>query len=323
MKLGFACKFIYPDGTQPYPGRTVTASRLSLLGETQQVDKLIEIASSNLDALYATLKLIGHLHPDRRMMRITSDLFPLFTHTKFSEVSSNIVLPELAHKLESIGELARLKGIRLSFHPGQFTVLASDRPDVVVNAIADMEYHTLLATHMGYGKRFQDFKINIHLSGKDGERGFRTTFGKLTPECRNMITVENDEVTSSVEQCLALADLCPIVLDIHHHWVMTNEYIKPRDKRVQKVIDSWRGVRPTMHYSVSKAEFVPSDVLPDQNSLGLSKMKLRAHSDYYHNNRVNDWAMRFTEFDIMCESKAKNQASTELYTKYLSSNRAK
>ncbi|WOL24516.1 endonuclease [Yersinia phage fHe-Yen9-02] len=78
-----------------------------------------------------------------------------------------------------------------------------------------------------------------------------------------------------------------------------------------------------MHYSVSKAEFVPSDVLPDQNSLGLSKMKLRAHSDYYHNNRVNDWAMRFTEFDIMCESKAKNQASTELYTKYLSSNRAK
>lgn len=317
MKIGFACKFIFPDGTQPYPSRTVTASRLSLLNETQQVDKLLEIANSNLDALYSTLKLIGCMEPTRRMMRITSDLFPLFTHKKFSVLNAENVLPTLHKKLMLIGEHARKKNIRLSFHPAQFTVLASDHPDVVENSIQDMEHHTWIATHMGYGKRFQDFKINIHLSGKLGEQGFRKTFKKLSVECRNMITVENDEMTSSIEQCLALSDLCPVVMDIHHHWVMTNEFISYRDKRVKKVIDSWRGVRPTMHYSVSRPEFIPSDIMPDQNVLGISKMKLRAHADYYHNEPINDWAMQFTNFDIMCESKAKNQASNELFNTYL------
>jgi UV DNA damage endonuclease len=42
---------------------------------------------------------------------------------------------------------------------------------------------------------------------------------------------------------------------------------------------------------------------------GYKKSKLRAHSDFYWNNAVNSWAESFSpEFDIMCESKAKNLA---------------
>lgn len=312
MRVGFACKYMGKDGKQPFPSRTVTASRLSLLQRDEQIEKLIEIGLHNIRSVHAMARMLAIRSEMKRMMRITSELLPLFTHKDFSAISRKYVLPAVEKPLRELGDFARLHRIRLSFHPGQFTVLASDRPEVVENSIRDLEYHTLIASLMGYGKKFQDFKINIHLSGKLGADGFRKNFKRLSPECRRMLTVENDELTSHVEDCLRLSDLCPVVLDIHHHWVMTNEYIQPNDPRVQLVIESWRGVRPTMHYSVSRPEFVPSDVFPDQNKLSVPKTKLRAHSDYFHNQLVNAWALSFDSFDIMCESKAKNLAVVDL-----------
>ena len=45
---------------------------------------------------------------------------------------------------------------------------------------------------------------------------------------------------------------------------------------------------------------------------GYKKQKLRAHSDFYWNSAVNEWASGFAkDFDIQCESKCKNLASTE------------
>jgi hypothetical protein len=110
------------------------------------------------------------------------------------------------------------------------------------------------------------------------------------------------------------------VLDIHHHWVRTGEYIDANDDRVKKVIDSWRGVRPVIHYSVSREDVLvgfDANDRPIMESLlesGHKKQKLRAHSNFYWNKPVNDWALTFRDnFDIMCESKAKNLASQALY----------
>jgi UV DNA damage endonuclease len=47
--------------------------------------------------------------------------------------------------------------------------------------------------------------------------------------------------------------------------------------------------------------------------MGFTSAKLRAHSDYYWNTDSNIWALTFSPFaDIMCESKQKNLASTQL-----------
>ena len=117
---------------------------------------------------------------------------------------------------------------------------------------------------------------------------------------------------------MELADIVPIVLDIHHHWINSGEYIDPSDVRVQRVIDSWRGIRPAMHYSISREDILvnhPRDIKPDMASLlslGYKKQKLRAHSDFYWNSAVNEWAAKFgKDFDIQCESKCKNLASFE------------
>ncbi|QYW03252.1 hypothetical protein pEaSNUABM13_00293 [Erwinia phage pEa_SNUABM_13] len=313
MRFGFACKLLDDNGKQPYTNKSLSYAHFSKLSQTEQQEKLVLVVTHNLTSLLEMIRHVGRLRTDLRMFRITSELLPLFTHPMVTRMYLQTHMTKLTDTmLATCGAAARRLGVRLSFHPGQFTVLASDRPDVMLNSINEMEYHAYCAQAMGYGRKFQDFKINIHLSGRRGAAGFRDAYSRLSDHCRKMITVENDEYTSSIEDCLELADICPVVLDIHHHWVMTNEYIQPTDDRVQRVIDSWRGVRPVAHYSVSRPEFIPSTGLPDQNKLEAKSASLRAHSDYYHNDSVNEWALSFEQFDLMCESKAKNLARTKL-----------
>jgi UV DNA damage endonuclease len=223
-----------------------------------------------------------------------------------------------------VGELARSRDVRLSFHPGQFCVLASDNPDIVTRSIDEFEYHVDMARWMGYGKTFQDFKINVHIAGRAGTDGLRAAYQRLSPEARNTLTIENEEISYGLDDCLRISDIVPIVMDIHHHWIREGEYISPQDHRVQRVIDSWRGLRPVCHYSVSREDVLVEhsvDIMPDHKQLlteGYKKQKLRAHSNFYWNKPVNNWAASFNEqFDIMCESKAKNLASFEFYNNHL------
>jgi UV DNA damage endonuclease len=172
---------------------------------------------------------------------------------------------------------------------------------------------------MGYGRSFQDFKCNVHVGGKLGPDGIKAAMRRLSPEARNCLTIENAEFTWGLDASLELVDTCALVLDIHHHWINSGEYIEPTDPRFKRVCDSWRGVRPVIHYSVSRedclAEHDPSTKpdLRQLKALGFTAAKLRAHSDYYWNSAVNTWALTFSPVaDIMCESKQKNLASTQL-----------
>jgi hypothetical protein len=126
-----------------------------------------------------------------------------------------------------------------------------------------------------------------------------------------------------LDASLELSNDVALVMDIHHHWVRTGEYIEPTDERVKRIIDSWRGVRPTMHYSISKEELLAEHdkrtrpAMGELLAMGYKKAKLRAHSDFMWNHAVNDWALEFLPIaDIMVESKAKNLASIELYKYY-------
>ena len=210
-----------------------------------------------------------------------------------------------------MGELARSRGVRLSFHPGQFTVLASANPGIVDRSIEEFEYHTDMIRWMGYGKTFQDFKCNVHISGKLGPRGIMMALRRLSPEARNALTIENDEMTWGLDASLELIKDCALVLDIHHHYIKTGEYIEPTDDRFKGVLDS---------YSYSRDEWLPEGFdhseLPNLNLLlesGHKKQKLRAHSDFYPNRLANDWALKFLDYsDIMCEAKGKNLASFQV-----------
>jgi UV DNA damage repair endonuclease len=206
-------------------------------------------------------------------------------------------------------------------HPGQFTVLASDNPEIVERSIEEFEYHATLIRWMGFGKKFQDFKNNVHISGRQGPAGIKAVLPRLSPEARNTITIENDEMSWGLDASLELVDDLALVLDIHHHWVKTGEYIEPDDDRIGRIIDSWRGERPVIHYSLCREDVLQDhndNVKPEYNTLleaGYKRAKLRAHSDYCWNNACNEWALSHWSWaDIMVEAKMKNLASGQLYS---------
>lgn len=317
MKLGFACKYLNEELIQQFPFKATTRKRFLSLNNEERIKLVYELSEKNLTNLFLIFEQLASLPEALRMMRIGSDLLPLYTVPEATLLYRDF-LPDLYPLFVKCGDFAKQHNIRLSFHPGQYSVFASDNPLVVERALEDVEYHAMCAKLMGYGKSFQDFKINIHMNGKKGFEGFRQAFGQLSPEAKLMLTVENDELSCSLDDVLQAKNLCPIVLDIHHHWVKENEFIKPGDPRVALVKESWRGVRPVLHYSVSLETLIPEQGFPDQNVLGLSKTKLRAHSDYYFNDTLNDWALSFKDFDIMCEVKMKNIARDRLYAYALS-----
>jgi UV DNA damage repair endonuclease len=322
---------MHPDQNQPKrileelqrPLNTKATTVAWLNRQTREVaeERLWEIMLHNTESARRLVEYVAALPEDLRMVRLGSDILPVYTEPTWSYFwHRSDVIRAMVPRFAAIGELARRAGVRLSFHPGQFCVLASDNPDIVNRSIEEFEYHVDMAKWMGYGNAFQDFKINVHIAGRQGPEGIKRVIPRLSPEARNCLTIENDEMSWGLNSSLELVDHCALVLDIHHHWIRNGEYIEANDDRVKRVIDSWRGVRPVIHYSVSREDLLPNhcgNTRPDLDSLleqGYKKAKLRAHSDYYWNSAVNDWALTFRDqFDIMCESKAKNLASHALY----------
>jgi UV DNA damage repair endonuclease len=331
-KIGFACKWIdrpdqvdgidKKDDAKKYNTGSTTVAWLKRQSKQVAEEKLWDLMKSNIEAVRKLVEKVGTLDESLRMVRISSDILPVYTQHDYSYFWS---LPDVRAYAEKhfaqVGALARAHNVRLSFHPGQFTVLASENPGIVERSIEEFEYHVDMARWMGYGKTFQDLKINVHISGKRGPEGIIDALGKLSPEARNCITIENDENCWGIDSSIELEKHCALVLDIHHHWIRTGEYIQPTDDRCKRVIDSWRGARrPVIHYSVSREDYLIGHdgmVLPDFSALlmqGYKKQKLRAHSDFYWNTASNEWALSFADqFDIMCESKGKNIASFSLH----------
>jgi UV DNA damage repair endonuclease len=330
-RIGFACKFMHPNQTmkkrllediqKPYNTKSTTVAWLNRQSRDVAEERLWDIMTHNIQSYYNLIKYVGELPNELRMVRLGSDVLPVYTEPTWSYFwRKDDVRRYCEREFTRVGTLARELNVRLSMHPGQFTVLASDNPDIVERSIEEFEYHADIIRWMGYGKSWQDFKCNVHISGRQGPAGIKAVLPRLSPEARNCITIENDENSWGLDASLELSKDVALVLDIHHHWVKTGEYIEPDDERIRIVIDSWRGVRPAMHYSISREDllqgFDPS-VRPDMDTLlksSYKKAKLRAHSDYCWNTACNAWALRHWEWaDIMVEAKCKNLASIQLY----------
>ena len=330
-KIGFACKWIdhagQVDGIKPkddakkYQTAGTTVAWLNRQSRDVAEQKLWDIMEQNLASAKLLVERVGQLEENLRMVRLGSDMLPVYTEPTWSYFwRRQDVMDRCSRGFADIGNTARSLGVRLSFHPGQFTVLASESDDIVERSIEEFEYHADMARWMGYGRTFQDLKINVHISGRRGPAGIQAVIPRLSPEARNCLTIENDEISWGIDSSIELVKDCALVLDIHHHWIHTGEYIDANDDRVKRIIDSWRGVRPVIHYSVSREDLLIGHSGSQRPALfplmesGHKKGKLRAHSDFYWNKSVNEWALSFLDqFDIMAESKGKNLASFALH----------
>ena len=335
-RFGFCCKWL--NDPEETGGMKVNAVDRDINGRSTTMRWLREhadeadqrqwdIMNHNAAAALKLVERVGAMEPERRMVRLGSEMLQGYTEPSWIDWWQRREIQDHCERIFApVGDAARRLGVRLSFHPGQFCVLASESDDIVERSILEFEYHADMARWMGYGNDYHDhgFKINVHLSGKGGPAKFLQTLGRLSTEARNLIAIENDELSNGLDVTLAVADHVALTLDIHHHWINTGEYITPTDSRAQRVLDSWRGVRPVLHYSVSREDCLVdhvSNVKPDLSTLlaqGYKKQKLRAHSDFYWNRAVNDWALTFADqWDIQCEAKGKNLARDQLYQQWL------
>jgi UV DNA damage repair endonuclease len=309
-----------------YNCRTTTIAWLNRQSKFVAHERLMDIAKHNVQSIKNVIMHLSTLPESLRMFRISSDLLPAFTHDSYIPFYTDSQNQKLLEKwFGEAGSLAKKHNIRLSFHPDQFCCIASDSDEIVAKSINELEYHATIAKWMGYGQSKLDFKINIHLSGRRREFGLDLIWNKISPELRNTLTLENDEYQTGIDDLIKLKDKVGIVLDIHHHFIHTGEYIQNDDDRIKHIVDSWCGVRPTIHYSVSREEHLPNhdiNILPNLKSLieqGSNRQKLRAHSDYMWNVKVNDWAKSHWEWaDVLVEAKAKNLASFKLYESWVS-----
>lgn len=327
-RFGWCCVYVPPDGDPEAARRMnfgrVTVTALQRLGPAERVAKLLELLCRNIAALEAQLREVAAGPPYRRLLRISSGLLPVYSHPIARPLYQEAQVRETVESgLERAGSIAREAGIRLGFHPDQFCVLNSANPAVLANSVAELDYHAEALGLMGFAGSWHPggAHINIHGGGRaEGIVGFQRGLTHLSADARNLITVENDEMSFGLDDLLPLADDLPIVLDLHHHWIKSGgEYIQPDDPRIETVRRSWRLVRPVAHVSVSRETVLighSPDERPDFRSAvasGRGRADLRAHSDRMWNRAVNALvAAHLSWADFEIEAKAKNLAADDL-----------
>lgn len=329
-RIGFACKWIdnltQINGAKPtddckqYTTGSTTVAWLKRQTKDVAEQKLWDLMVQNIESIQKLVSRVSKLEPSLRMVRLGSDILPVYTHLDWNYFwkRPDVVAYAVTH-FAIIGAIAREHAVRLSFHPGQFCCVVSENPNIVARSLEELEYHAAMVQMMGFGLSKLDFKINVHLSGKLGVDGFDTAWHQMSPVLRNCLTLENDEYQASLDVLIKLKHRVGIVLDIHHHFINSDEYITAIDPRIEQIVESWQGQRPTIHYSQSKDEFISmfANTMPLKSDLLIiaNCSKLRSHSVGYSHTMLNNWALTHLSWaNIMCESKSKNIGSFDLHS---------
>lgn len=257
IRLGLCC--IFRD--QPIKFRNTTATALSRLDRGAGQVRLNELCLANADALLAALRYCA----DNGIggFRVNSQILPLKTHPQLGyEIADLPDGDEVIRRLEYCGSFARESDLRTCFHPDQFVVLNSRRPEVVEGSIRELEYQAEVAEWIGADV------LNIHGGGSFGNKhealaAFAKNLRRLSTRARSRLTVENDDTTYTPRDLLPLCESSriPLVYDVHHHRCLpdgldideaTRRAVATWDREpmfhVSSPIEGWQGPRPQRHH---------------------------------------------------------------------------
>jgi UV DNA damage endonuclease len=324
-RIGFCCTFVSPEGDEEEQ-RALNMRQPTVASIAKADDplaRLEEVIHANLDTLDRQIAYVARLPKLERLFRILSGFLVGWSHPVAAHVWTRELRSEVARRLALSGELARSSDVRLSMHPSQHAILAANSEGALANAIHDIEEHAEIFAMLGYGSGWHPHGASVNIHGGARSAGIervRENLARVSSAARNLLTIENDEVSFGLDDLLQVGNEVALVVDFHHHWVFTKgEWLQRDDPRVAQVQASWRGVRPLSHISVSREYLLDGydpDVLPDFAALnvgGLSASKLRGHSDRMWNRAVNRLVERHLAWtDVEVEAKAKNLASAEL-----------
>jgi UV DNA damage endonuclease len=178
-------------------------------------ERLIETARNNLDCLLQMLRF--NVEHNILFFRITSDLIPFASHP----VCRFDWLSYFRRKFEEIGSYIHRHDIRISMHPGQFTVLNTPDPSVLENSTRELLYHAQVLDAMGLDGTA---KVQLHVGGVYGDKRkgilqFIERYRSLDEKIKERLVIENDERNYSLSDCLRIhAETgIPVLFDVLHH----------------------------------------------------------------------------------------------------------
>lgn len=213
IRFGLCCIF----REQPIRFSNTTAMAVGKMPRSAALAKLSALALANARALGSALEFcaangIG-------CFRIGSQILPLKTHPQLGYEAAE--LPEsreIVNAFKACRSFARKHDLRLCFHPDQFVVLNSRRPEVVAASLRDLEYQAEVAEWVGADV------INIHAGGAFGDKAkaladFARALERLSQRARRRLTVENDDKLFTPCDLLPICRSAeiPLVYDVHHH----------------------------------------------------------------------------------------------------------
>lgn len=208
MKIGYACQTV---GIQGLKLRSCTVKYASL-------DVLRSLIQANLNTLNGMLDY--NYEKDIELFRISSDIIPFGSHP----VNTLKWWEDFRGQLTELGQKALARGLRLSMHPGQYTVLNSPDEGVVSRAVADLQYHCKFLDAMGLGT---DHKIILHIGGTYGDKSaaiqrFILQYRRLDENIKRRLVIENDDRQYTISDVLLIGEQenIPVVFDNLHHQIL-------------------------------------------------------------------------------------------------------
>jgi UV DNA damage endonuclease len=274
--------------------------------------------SESLARLWAILDYLDG--NDIRMYRLATALAPYSSHPELTQFHGQV--EECARELAEVGELARSRDIRLSSHPGQYTVLNSEDPAVRAAAVAELEVQAALFEAMGLGP---EAVVVLHVGGAAGGKPaaidrFLAGFSQLSEAARVRLVIENDDRTFSLVDVLGLSERTGlrVVWDrLHHH---CNDHTGMSDAdALAAALATWPGDEvPKIHYSSPRLDLEERKVRQGRRvERRLVLPQLRAHADLvdpigFEQFMQDTVSAGVRDFDVMLEAKAKDVALLRL-----------
>jgi UV DNA damage endonuclease len=261
-------------------------------------ERLRALAEENLATLDRVVSFLA-AH-QIRLYRITSNLIPFASHP----VNTLRWWEEFEGHFTALGRRFRSADIRVSMHPGQFTVLNSPNPAIVAAAVAELEYHARVLDLLGADP---SGKIVLHIGGLYGGTEaaamdrFCAVASALPREVLRRLVIENDDRLFNAEEALTVAHRVgvPVVFDwLHHH---ANPCATAVEQVLPLIFATWKREdgRPKVHLS-SQA----SDGPPGAHAADIKASDALAFFS----------ALPPGPFDCMLEAKNKDRALLKLRT---------
>lgn len=303
-RLGFAVKVLGDRSHPPLPSHDARRWRSG------------PHLSVSLERLAAILDRLDAL--DVRMYRMTSDLAPYATHPDLPAFHGQV--QECAERLATVGARARALDVRLSFHPGQYVVLNSEREEVRALAAREIDLMAALLDAMGCGP---EAVVVLHVGGAAGGRAaasarFEEGLARIGDRGRARLVVENDDRSFALGDVLELHRRTglPVVWDVLHHHCHDPERI-PDGEALRAALATWpAGVVPKVHFSSPRTS-VQERRERDGRRVRTRHLlpALRAHADLVDPIAFEAFVRGPAAglvFDVMLEAKAKDLALVAL-----------